>query len=356
MSDDFDPYLEWFGIEPDEHPVDFYRLVGAERFEEDLELLDSAVQSHMERLHALQSGPRGRHTQEILNELAQAKLIFSDVDRKRIYDDDLEISNQDDLVLPSQVADVSDSAKSEDESEDLVIPTAATDCVTPRLAIARDADQPVAQRAYKPRTKGNNKPLVVFMGLGLVVGVSVLIWSTMSLTGDSSEEESEKESQNQVAMTEKTESNSEDTDVADEVSEALARQEGNGEVTFVLALAKRSKGVALTTVDSKDRLTGWSKQGDTIVLDFHIAKPGAFTLLIEYEVPEDAAGGEMQLKLNDGNPRTFSLRKDIIEGQIYTDEISVFITSNGKQQFRLAVAVCHGEALMDMVSLKLIPN
>ena len=64
----------------------------------------------------------------------------------------------------------------------------------------------------------------------------------------------------------------------------------------------------------------------------------------------------MQLKVNDGNSRSFSLRKDIIEGQMYTDEVSVLITKSGKQTLRLAVEKCYGEALMNLASLKLKPN
>ena len=64
----------------------------------------------------------------------------------------------------------------------------------------------------------------------------------------------------------------------------------------------------------------------------------------------------MQLKVNGGNPRSFSLRKDIIEGQMYTDEVSVLITKSGKQTLQLAVEKCYGEALMNLAILKLKPN
>ena len=43
MSEDFDPYLEWFGIEPSDHPIDFYQLIGVESMENDVELLLSLI-------------------------------------------------------------------------------------------------------------------------------------------------------------------------------------------------------------------------------------------------------------------------------------------------------------------------
>ena len=360
MSEDFDPYLEWFGIEPSDHPIDFYQLIGVESMENDVELLDSTIQSHMERLHALQSGPRGKYTQNILNELVQARLVFSDPERKQIYDDELELADQEGLVIPSQVVVPSEddaetiSNELDDDGDDLIVPSVASDTVTPKVSVARDVEYVSSQSVYRPRVKDSRNSLVLFMGIGLIAGVGVLVWSALSLTGESTVDEKQQVIAADTEPSTTDEPSGEETE--QEATEILARQEGTGEVIFVLAAARRSQGVSISTVDRQDRLTGWSKAGDTIELDFHIAQPGPFTLLIGYEVPDDASGGDMQLKVNDGNPRSFSLRKDIIEGQMYTDEVSVLITKSGKQTLRLAVEKCYGEALMNLATLKLKPN
>ena len=359
MSEDFDPYLEWFGIEPSDHPIDFYKLIGVESMENDVELLDSTIQSHMERLHALQSGPRGKYTQNILNELAQARLVFSDPERKQIYDDELGLGDSEHLVIPSQFVmpsadDVeTESSEFEDHGE-LIVPSVTSDIVIPKVSVARDVEYVPTQSVYRPRVKGSRSSLVLFVGAGLIAGVGVLVWSTLSLTGESKVDENQQVTAADTEQSKTDEPRDEETE--QEATEILARQEGTGEVAFVLAAARRSQGVSISTVDRQDRLTGWSKAGDTIELDFHITQPGPFTLLIRYEVPDDASGGDMQLKVNDGNPRSFSLRKDIIEGQMYTDEVSVLITKSGKQTLRLAVEKCYGEALMNLASLKLKPN
>ena len=360
MSEDFDPYLEWFGIEPSDHPIDFYQLIGVESMENDVELLDSTIQSHMERLHALQSGPRGKYTQNILNELVQARLVFSDPERKQIYDDELELADQEGLVIPSQVVVPSEddaetiSNELDDDGDDLIVPSVASDTVTPKVSVARDVEYVSSQSVYRPRVKDSRNSLVLFMGIGLIAGVGVLVWSALSLTGESTGDEKQQVIAADTEPSTTDEPSGEETE--QEATEILARQEGTGEVIFVLAAARRSQGVSISTVDRQDRLTGWSKAGDTIELDFHIAQPGPFTLLIGYEVPDDASGGDMQLKVNGGNPRSFSLRKDIIEGQMYTDEVSVLITKSGKQTLRLAVEKCYGEALMNLATLKLKPN
>ena len=360
MSEDFDPYLEWFGIEPSDHPIDFYKLIGMEPMEADVELLDLTIQSHMERLHSLQSGPRGKYTQNILNELAQARLVFSDPERKQIYDDELELADQEDLVIPSQVIVSSEddtetiSNELDDDGDDLIVPSVASEIVTPKVSVARDVEYVPSQNVYRPRVTGSRNSLVLFMGIGLIAGVGVLVWSALSLTGESTVDEKQ---QVTAADTEQSKTDEPPDEATEqEATEILARQEGTGEVTFVLAAARRSQGISISTVDRQDRLTGWSKVGDTIEFDFHITRPGPFTLLIGYEVPDDASGGDMQLKVNDGNSRSFSLRKDIIEGQMYTDEVSVLITKSGKQTLRLAVEKCYGEALMNLASLKLKPN
>ena len=196
MSEDFDPYLEWFGIEPSDHPIDFYKLIGVESMENDVELLDSTIQSHMERLHALQSGPRGKYTQNILNELAQARLVFSDPERKQIYDDELGLGDSEHLVIPSQFVmpsadDVeTESSEFEDHGE-LIVPSVTSDIVIPKVSVARDVEYVPTQSVYRPRVKGSRSSLVLFVGTGLIAGVGVLVWSTLSLTGESKVDENQ---------------------------------------------------------------------------------------------------------------------------------------------------------------------
>ena len=86
MSDEFDPYREWLGIAPEEHPLDHYRLLGIEQSEHDPTVIHQAADARMNEVRLHQTGPRGRHTQQLLNEIAAARVCLVDADSKQAYD------------------------------------------------------------------------------------------------------------------------------------------------------------------------------------------------------------------------------------------------------------------------------
>ncbi|MBM4000365.1 MAG: hypothetical protein FJ297_12660 [Planctomycetes bacterium] len=112
MSDDaFDPYRQWLGIDSGERPIDCYRLLGLDRFESDGDRIAEAAEERMRHVRTFQTGPRGVHTQRILNELARAKLRLLDPKSKAAYDERLHESaraaadflQDDDIGLPEPV-------------------------------------------------------------------------------------------------------------------------------------------------------------------------------------------------------------------------------------------------------------
>ena len=90
MSDDFDPYHEWLGIEPHERPVNHYRLLGVPVFTSDSDAIRNAADGRMNDIRKYQMGRRGAHTQPILNALSAAKLCLLNPNTKATYDAVLE--------------------------------------------------------------------------------------------------------------------------------------------------------------------------------------------------------------------------------------------------------------------------
>lgn len=82
----FDPYYQWLGIPPDQQPPNHYRLLGIQLFEENREVIQNAADRQMAHLRSFQSGPRGRFSQRLLNEIAAAKLCLLTADKKAAYD------------------------------------------------------------------------------------------------------------------------------------------------------------------------------------------------------------------------------------------------------------------------------
>jgi len=89
MADQFDPYHRWLGIPPKHQPADHYRLLGLERFEDDLEVIVDAAERQTAHVRRYALGPNQILSQKILNELAAAQSCLMDPVEKARYDGDL---------------------------------------------------------------------------------------------------------------------------------------------------------------------------------------------------------------------------------------------------------------------------
>jgi len=89
MADHFDPYHRWLGIPPKHQPADYYRLLGLECFEDDLEVIVDAAERQAAHVRRYALGPNQILSQKILNELATAQSCLMDPVEKARYDGDL---------------------------------------------------------------------------------------------------------------------------------------------------------------------------------------------------------------------------------------------------------------------------
>ena len=86
MSETFDPYRAWLGIPPEEQPPDYYRLLGVQPFEEDLDVIAAAADRRVGSLHASQTGKHAELAHRLLGEVAEAKACLANPTRKAAYD------------------------------------------------------------------------------------------------------------------------------------------------------------------------------------------------------------------------------------------------------------------------------
>src|SRR6188508_1691725 len=86
MADSFDAYYQWLAIPPAEQPPDLYRLVGATKYETNLDVISYAVDQRMTHVRTFQVGKHVAESQRLLNELAHARLTLLDPEKKADYD------------------------------------------------------------------------------------------------------------------------------------------------------------------------------------------------------------------------------------------------------------------------------
>lgn len=94
MSEAFDPYHRWLGIPPEDQPPNYYRLLGLKLFESDADVIDSAVNRQMAHLRTFQVGPHAALSQNLLNEVATARVCLLNPTKKAAYDDSMRSAAQ----------------------------------------------------------------------------------------------------------------------------------------------------------------------------------------------------------------------------------------------------------------------
>ena len=79
-------YERWFGIARQNCPPDHYSLLGIARFESDVEAIQQAADARMMQLREHQLGKYRKESQQLLNEIAAARLCLLTDHEKRAYD------------------------------------------------------------------------------------------------------------------------------------------------------------------------------------------------------------------------------------------------------------------------------
>jgi hypothetical protein len=89
MGPAFDPYHKWLGIPREHQPPDYYRLLAIEPFESDLDVIQAAADQRMAHLRNYQTGAHSALSQQLLNEVASARVCLLNVAKKAAYDEQL---------------------------------------------------------------------------------------------------------------------------------------------------------------------------------------------------------------------------------------------------------------------------
>ena len=85
----FDPYHKWLGIPHQEQPPHHYRLLGINLFEGDPDVIESAANRQTAHVRTYCDGPHQEAAQQILDELAAARLCLLDPVSRQAYDREL---------------------------------------------------------------------------------------------------------------------------------------------------------------------------------------------------------------------------------------------------------------------------
>ena len=81
-----DVYSQWLKVTDPERPVNYYTLLGVQKFEDDAELIRKNYRQRNALVRKYATGVYSQQSQELLNEMARAMLCLTDAQRKADYD------------------------------------------------------------------------------------------------------------------------------------------------------------------------------------------------------------------------------------------------------------------------------
>lgn len=86
MSAQFDAYHKWLGIPPESQPPNNYQLLGIPEFTDNQTVIENSAARQMNHIRTFQLGVRGRKSQQLLNEIASARICLLNPNAKPAYD------------------------------------------------------------------------------------------------------------------------------------------------------------------------------------------------------------------------------------------------------------------------------
>lgn len=186
MNDEFDPYRKWLAIKSPERPPNHYRLLGLELFESDPEVVESAADRQMAHVRTFQTGPHSALSQQILNQLAAARVCLLNREQKAAYDRQLQAelsatpASAPPLVAPPPVA-------SPPVAVAAPIPVAAQPPTPVSVAFAFDGKtmDPPRIIAERPPLGRNASVIAAGMTLALLAAVGAYVLFASATRGSS---------------------------------------------------------------------------------------------------------------------------------------------------------------------------
>lgn len=88
MSSKFNPYAEWFGLNPSSKPT-YYELLGVPNFETEPPVIAEAAELRLQLLQAHRSGPNAEHADRLSREVTGVMNVLLSPEKRRQYDESL---------------------------------------------------------------------------------------------------------------------------------------------------------------------------------------------------------------------------------------------------------------------------
>jgi hypothetical protein len=362
MSDDFDPYLDWLGIDPEERPADHYRLLGIVRFESRFDAIRAAADQRMSHVRKYQTGPKSLYTQKVLNDLAAARLCLLDPSTKASYDAALRAKEAAARPGPRPATHAGGPVSPSSPLPQRPPQQATIPQPHPGVSAGMPTGIPLTAGPAAPgdvddeESKGTISPIVwivagavglLFLAAGALSALLVLGWSG---DDDSSQEEDPVQViEHAVKELPPVESI---PDAGPDVQPVLVWPEAGGEVNLSAPTAVLRGGLRLAAQGGEEAITSWQSPDCLATWRFKILDPGMHRVQVWYAVTQDADGAVFAVAIGDEqHSHTVSMRGG--PGAFITDEFFMAIRRTGEHTLMCWPETPTPQGLMQLRSIRL---
>lgn len=321
-------------------PLNHYLLIGLSVFESDSEVIQSACDTRMEAIRQHQSGPRGAICEQLLGELAQAKQVLLDEERRTQYDDWLKDAFE--QLATSASSDEADSIEGDFANTGFPIKVEQTDSSSNNL---------LRREEKTPRQKNHEglepNPILTLKNAMIF---SLVVFSTMLVTIYLLSGNKTNTLTQPVNSTSKTqmEPQLEVVQAKEDITAPLSKQSADG--VLVLSPVKVVlNGESMQA--NQSAISGWATKQDSAMWRLDVAN--RFTSYFHCEITYSAEK-ECRLILNiDGTTqRNFSLYPK--DGD-FTERFFVRL-GQGEQRFKITAVNLESSASLAIKKIRLYPK
>jgi hypothetical protein len=329
MTNPFDPYREWLGIEPQQGgaAIDHYRLLGLMRFESDAARIAAAADERMALVRRFQVGPRAIHTQKLLNELSAAKLCLLSPSSKAAYDARLRTAG----VPPA--------------SPPTAPPIEPPEPPEQRVTFAVSGDEPPETIEIAPPAPWW-RPIAAMLAAALAVLAGVAAWGIVQTQWPRPTPVASAPAQPPPAP---------EPEPEPPPPEPIVQfQEASGEVNLAPGTAVVHGEVELRTAGRSEVLAGFDSPEAEAQWHFRLIEPGFFQLELTYATAADVADARLEAAIGEDS-KTCELRSTSGLDQFLTDSYTVAVPKSGQHTLVLRPAHTMNGDWLALKSVRLVP-
>jgi len=328
MHDAFDPYQKWLGIPPSDQPPHYYRLLGLPIFFNEVERIRAEADQRMQHVRTFQLGKRAQASQEILNELASARVCLLSPESKARYDAALAEWLAAKLPVPPPVLPPEAPPLLQPQPRSLL---PGEETVRGAAATSSAAAFPQPTRPRRPQYTGW---LIIACVVMVTIGALVVLRIRQRPQHGTLEDVADVQP----------------TTTVPEVNESGSAHLGGKTVTVPSEVVQQDKDGNVRLPPDRGRVTGptlklagettadWRSKDDRIAWQFLVSKPGIFRVVVTYAADASSGGGEALVSLS-GRPRplTLSVRNTGGSESFVSDELSPMVRINKADRYSLTI-------------------